>query len=61
MHKKVGRHGMKKVFCEELNKSFDCINEAKKETGVDVSSIIRCCKGKQQIAGGYHWRYVEES
>ena len=57
---KVGRHGMKKVFCEELNKSFDCINEAKKETGVDASSIIRCCKGKQQIAGGYHWKYIEE-
>lgn len=57
--KKVGRHGMKKVYCYELNKEFDCISTANKETGIDVSSIIRCCKGKQEVAGNYHWKYVE--
>lgn len=57
--RKQGRHGMKKVICEELNKIYDCINTASKETGVDVSSIIRCCKGKQESAGNYHWKYVE--
>ena len=57
--KKVGRHGMKRVVCIELDRIYDCINTASKETCVDVSSIIRCCKGKQGTAGNYHWKYIE--
>ena len=57
--KKIGRHGMKKVLCVELSKIYDCITAASKETDVDISSIIRCCKGKQMTAGNFHWRYVE--
>lgn len=56
--KQVGRHGMKKVKCIETNETFDCISAAHSKTGVDTSSIIRCCKGKQMLAGGYHWEYV---
>lgn len=56
--KRIGRHGMKNVLCVELNKIYDCINTASKETGADTSSIIRCCKGRQMTAGNYHWEYV---
>ena len=57
--KKVGRHGMKKVLCVETNITYDCINTAFKETGIDSSSIIRCCKGTQETAGNFHWQYID--
>lgn len=39
------------------SKSFTCITEAYLQTGIDKSSIIRCCKGVQKQAGGYVWKY----
>ena len=44
-----------------LIKVFDSISQAAKETGVDKASIIRCCKDKQKIAGGFMWGYYGES
>lgn len=26
---------------------------------VSGDGISACCKGKREIAGGFHWRYVE--
>lgn len=49
----------KKVYCVELNKIFDCIADAEKETGCYHSHISACCKGKLKTVGGYHWRYIE--
>lgn len=43
----------------EYIKEYNSIRQAGKETGVDTSSISRCCKGKQKIAGGYKWKYSE--
>lgn len=31
--------------------------EASVNTGVDASSIVKCCKGKIESAGGYRWEY----
>ena len=50
----------KAVFCEELNKTFDCAIRAKEELGIDASSICNVCKGKQKTAGGFHWRYADD-
>ena len=58
--KKVGRHGMKKVLCVELNKIFDSLSEASRQCHVDSTSIGRVCSGKQNIAGGYHWKYFDK-
>ena len=52
---------VKKIFCVELNKKFDCITRAKEELGIDVSSIVKVCKGKVKTAGGFHWRYADEN
>lgn len=32
------------------------INKASKNTGVDISSIIKCLQNKRKTAGGYLWR-----
>ena len=58
--KKVGRHGMKKVLCIETGHVFDSLSEASRSTSIDASSIGRVCKEKQNVAGGYHWKYVDD-
>lgn len=47
------------VICEETGISYQGIKEASRQTGIDKSSISRCCRGKQTKAGGFHWRYAE--
>jgi phage anti-repressor protein len=37
---------------------WDSTVAASTATGIDKSSIIRCCKGKQKTAGNYNWIYV---
>ena len=51
----------KAVFCEELNKTFDCAKRAEEELGIRGSSICNVCKGKQKTAGKLHWRYANEN
>ena len=51
------------VVCIETGKSYNSIEEAKRETG--FSSIKHVCleykKGnKTCVAGGYHWKYIED-
>lgn len=50
----------KPIICEELNKVYDSAIAASEETRIDKSSITKCCKGKRETAGGYHWRYADE-
>ena len=50
----------KAVFCEELNKTFDCAKRAEQELGIWGTSIIKVCKGKRKTAGGFHWRYAND-
>lgn len=48
----------------QLSQEGDLINvfpsaaEAKRETGVCDTSIIRCCHGKLKTAGGYFWTFA---
>ena len=51
----------KPVFCEELNKTFDCAKRAEQELGIWGTSIIKVCKGKAKTTGGFHWRYADEN
>ena len=37
--------------------SYCSAEVASKLTGMDSSSIHKCCRGKRQSAGGYCWRY----
>lgn len=41
--------------------SFNSITEASESTMTDRSSITKCAKLKRKTAGGYIWRYNEES
>lgn len=48
-----------KIMCIETKTIYQSIMDAERKTGVNRSSIIRCCKGRYNTAGGYHWKYVD--
>ena len=50
----------KKVKCVETNITYPSAMEAQRQTGIYATSIIRVCKGKGKLAGGYHWEYRKE-
>lgn len=43
-----------------LVKEYESMTIAYEETNIDRTSIIKCCKGEQGVAGGYIWRYSDE-
>ena len=51
----------KKVFCVELNKTFDSVSEAARFIGCAPANITFCCKNHNKTIFGYHWNYFDES
>lgn len=49
-----------KVMCVETGEIFNSAQEACNLKGIDNSAILKCCKGRNHTAGGYHWEYVNE-
>ena len=39
-------------------KRFKSLGEATRETGFDISAIIRVCKGRKRTSMGYKWAYA---
>lgn len=44
-------------ICIETNIEYGSLQEAMRKTNIDSTSISRCCRGKQNTAGKYHWKY----
>lgn len=40
---------------------FESLSEASRNTGINLTCICECCKGRQKTAGGYIWKYAEEA
>lgn len=51
-------HGTR-VICIESGQEYDSIATAARKTGVDRTSIGRCCVFSAKTAGGLHWRYSD--
>ena len=56
---RASKSSYKSVICIENRKMYPSVLDAHEQTGIDASSIIRCCKGKQITTGGYHWKYLD--
>lgn len=48
----------RKVYCPELNLTFDSIQEASDYTGDSKSKICCCCKGTRKTTNKHHWKYI---
>ena len=59
--KKVGKKLSKPVLAIDkrtgLILEFVSSREAERETGIDHSSITKCCNGKMNSCGGFYWMY----
>lgn len=61
LNKGVNSAKARAVLCVETGVVYDYVRGASEQTGIELSSIIRCCKGQRHTAGGYHWRYADEA
>lgn len=63
--KALGRESSQKnktpVFCEELDKVFNCASDAAKELLLRSSAILQVCYGNRKTCGGYHWKFMENN
>ena len=58
-NREANRKRCKKVRCVETNIVYDSITEATIAVNLKSrSTIIMCCGGKRETAGGYHWEYA---
>lgn len=48
------------VYCEELDRTFDCIAHAAQYIGGRSPRISQCINGQCPTAYGYHWKAVEK-
>jgi group I intron endonuclease len=56
---KIGRgHAPYAYLCVETNCEYYSSGEAERQTGIDKSSIRKAADGKQNVAGGYHWKKI---
>lgn len=58
---KVASKERKRVYCVELNKVFDGQSVAARELNIGQANISLCCRDERKTAGGFHWRYIENT
>lgn len=47
-----------RVYCIELDKTFDDAATAGKTLNLDSGAILKCCRGERKTCGGYHWKFI---
>ena len=51
----------KPVYCEELNKVFESVQECSRQLGIPATNISKLCKGRGKTLKGYHLRYYNDT
>ena len=50
----------RRVYCVELDKTYNSIKGASKELNINQGNINEVCRGRRKTAGGYHWKYTDD-
>ena len=48
----------KAVKCIDTGRVWRSAKDVEEETGIDSSSISKCCMGKRKTAGGFKWTFI---
>lgn len=48
----------KKVICIETKEVFESAREASRKLGLYNGMVAQVCRGRNETAGGYHWKYL---
>lgn len=59
-HMGAEHHRSKRVLCVETGNIYNGTREAGRMTGIESKNISAVCNGRRNIAGGYHWVFVEK-
>ena len=51
----------KPVYCEELNKVFESVQECDRQLGIPATNITKLCNGRGKTLKGYHLRYYNDT
>ncbi len=51
----------KKIYCKELDKIFDSIQECGRELEIPATNISKLCKGRGKTLRGYHLSYYNDT
>ena len=51
----------KPVYCEELNKVFESVQECGRQLGIPATNITKLCNGRGKTLKGYHLRYYNDT
>lgn len=50
----------KPVYCEELNKVFESVQECSRQLGIPATNISKLCNGRGKTLKGYHLKYYDD-
>lgn len=56
----AGNGSSRSVVCLTTGEVFPVASDAAKKYGLDLSSLIKCCRGKKRSHGGMRWKYSED-
>lgn len=51
----------RKVYCEELDKVFDSVQQCSRELNIPATNISKLCGGRGKTLKGYHLRYYNDT
>lgn len=51
----------KPIYCLELNKVFESVQECSRELGIPATNISKLCKGRGKTLKGYHLTYYNDT
>lgn len=51
----------KPVYCEELDKVFESVQECGRQLGIPATNISKLCNGRGKTLKGYHFKYYNDT
>ena len=51
----------KPIYCEELDKVFESVQECGRQLGIPATNISKLCNGRGKTLKGYHLRYYNDT
>lgn len=55
-----GKMGTKSVVCVDTNVVYKSLTACSKATGVSITKISECCRGKRKSSHGLHFKYCTD-
>ena len=58
-NERISKSKSKSVKCLETDKIYPSVSEVQKQLGFSQCNLSRCCNGKRNTCGNYHWKWAD--